>query len=382
MPSSHGASAYRHATRLTFFTLGLTMAAWAPLVAYAKQRLGLDDGAFGSLLLCIGLGSLLAMPFAGRLAQALGLRKVMQLAGVAFSASLVALALIESPWAFALTLLVFGACLGVGDICMNLHAAMVEKAADTPLMSGFHGVFSVGAFAGAAGVTALLKQGLTPWQAALCAALLALALLGLAYRYQIPRLDALDDARFQWPKGVVVLLSLLAFIALLVEGAMLDWSALYLHDVHDVDLASAGIAYSLFTLAMACVRLVGDRLAHWLGDTRLLVGGALLAFVGLVMAQTLSLAGALLGFGLAGLGLANAVPVLFRAALRQKRMAAASSLSAVATLGYLGILLGPGFIGHLAQWSSLHGAFWALAGALGIVVALGQAAVTRDRSTV
>lgn len=376
MPTTFGSAAYQRATRLTFFTLGFTMAAWAPLVAYAKQRLQLDDGAFGSLLLCIGLGSLISMPFAGRLAQAIGLRCVLQVAGVAFSAALVALAVLDSPAAFGLMLFIFGACLGVGDIGMNLQAAMVEKAANKPLMSGFHGLFSVGAFAGAAGVTLLLKQGLAPVQAALAAALLAVTLLALAYRNQIRRLDALDDATFQWPKGVVMLLAGLAFICLLVEGAMLDWSALYLNGVQRVSLDLAGIAYSLFTLAMACVRLVGDRLAQWLGDTVLLVGGAALALIGLVMAQTLHLTGALLGFTLAGLGLANAVPVLFRAALRQRRMPAASSLSAVATLGYLGVLLGPGFIGHLSQWTSLHSAFWALAAAMLVLALLGRAAVS------
>ncbi|WP_312934965.1 MFS transporter [Pseudomonas sp.] len=379
MPTPFGSVAYQRATRLTFFTLGFTMAAWAPLVAYAKQRLQLDDGAFGSLLLCIGLGSLISMPFAARLAQAIGLRRVLQIAGVAFSGALVTLASLDSPAAFGLMLFIFGACLGVGDIGMNLQAAIVEKAANKPLMSGFHGLFSVGAFAGAAGVTLLLKQGFSPVQAASAAALLAVLLLALAYRHQIRRLDALDDATFQWPKGVVMLLAALAFICLLVEGAMLDWSALYLKGVHGVSLASAGIAYSLFTLAMACVRLVGDRLAQWLGDTLLLVGGAVLALIGLVMAQTLPLTGALIGFTLAGLGLANAVPVLFRAALSQRRMPAASSLSAVATLGYLGVLLGPGFIGHLSQWTSLHSAFWALATAMLVLALLGRAAVSSGK---
>ncbi|WP_028694273.1 MFS transporter [Pseudomonas cremoricolorata] len=375
MPTAYGSKPYLRATRLTFFTLGLTMAAWAPLVAYAKQRLQLGDGAFGSMLLCIGLGSLLSMPFAGRLARALGLRRVMQLAGLCFSATLVLLAVLDSPVAFGVALLVFGACLGVGDICMNLQAAIVEKAAERPLMSGFHGLFSVGAFAGAAGVTLLLRQGASPLQAASTAAVLALTLLALAYRHQLRELETLDDAAFRWPRGVVAIIALLAFVCLLVEGAMLDWSALYLHDAHKVSLASAGIAYSLFTLSMAAARLLGDRLARHLGDLALLLGGGLLALLGLVLAQCLPLNGALLGFALAGLGLANAVPVLFRAALRQTRMAAASSLSAVATLGYLGVLLGPGFIGHLAELTSLHSAFWALAAGLSLLCLLSRRAL-------
>jgi predicted MFS family arabinose efflux permease len=380
MQSIFGSPAYQRATRLTFFTVGFTMATWAPLVAYAKQRLMLDDGLFGSLLLCIGLGSLLSMPFAGRIAQCIGLRRLMQLSGVCFSTALVALSVISSAWQFAIALFVFGACLGLGDICVNLQGAMVEKAARKPLMSGFHGLFSAGTFAGAAGVTLLLNLGATPLWAALSAALVALMILLLARHHQIRELDTLDSASFLWPRGVVLLLAALAFICLLIEGAMLDWSALYLEGVHRVPLESAGIAYSVFTLAMTCARLVGDRLARWLGDSVLLIGGSAFALLGLVLAQTLSLTGALVGFAFAGLGMANAVPILFRAALTQNRMPAAASLSTVATIGYLGILLGPGFIGHLSELTSLHTAFWCLTATLVVLCLFSRPAVTRGLS--
>lgn len=377
MTPSYAASTYRLSTRLSFFAVGFTMAAWAPLVAFAKARMALGDGLFGSLLLCIGLGSLISMPLAGHIAQRLGLRLLIQLSGVCFCLALLALSTLTSPWLFALALFAFGACLGLGDICVNLQAAMVEKDAQEPLMSGFHALFSVGTFVGAAGVTVLLNLGATPLQAAACAALLTVLCLALAWRHQIPRLDTLDNAAFQWPKGVVMLIAGLSFICLLVEGAMLDWSALYLQGVHRVPLESAGIAYSAFTLAMAAARFFGDRMARALGDSLLLGAGALLALLGLVLAQTQSLGGALFGFVLAGLGLANAVPVLFRAALQQSRMPAAASLSAVATIGYLGVLLGPGFIGHIAEATSLHTAFWCLCLTLAALGLLARPAVSR-----
>lgn len=377
MQSLFGTTAFRRSTRMTFFAVGFTMAAWAPLVVYAKQRLLLDDGLFGSLLLCIGLGSLLSMPFAGRIARLLGLRRLMQVAGVLFSAALVALSVISTPWQFAVALFVFGACLGLGDICVNLQGAMVEKAAGRPLMSGFHGLFSAGAFAGAAGVTLLLNQGASPLGASVTAAAIAITIMLLARSHQIRELDELDNASFLWPKGVVLLIAALAFICLLVEGAMLDWSALYLEGVHSVPLESAGIAYSVFTLAMTCARLIGDRLARRLGDSMLLIGGGACSLLGLILAQTLPLTGALLGFALAGLGMANAVPILFRAALTQNRMPAAASLGSVATIGYLGILLGPGFIGHLSEMTSLHTAFWVLTATLSVLCLFARPAVTR-----
>lgn len=144
------------ATRLAFFVAGLGMAAWAPLVPFAKTRIGIDDGSLGLLLLCIGAGSMLAMPLTGFLTGKLGCRAVILMAGLGLCIDLPLLALMDSLGGMAVALLLFGATIGMIDVAMNVQAVIVERASGKAMMSGFHGFFSIGGIAGAGGVSALL----------------------------------------------------------------------------------------------------------------------------------------------------------------------------------------------------------------------------------
>ncbi len=368
-PTDYASVGYRLSTRITFFVVGFVMAAWAPLVPYAKQRLGIEDAQFGTLLLCMGIGSIIGMPLAGRLAMRFGLRRLLQVCGLIFCATLLGLASAGNIWSMGVLLFVFGACLGITDICVNLQASIVEKATGKALMSGFHGLFSVGTFAGAGGVTLILHAGWPLEQVSIMAAVFAAALLVAAAPRQISRLDDSSSTAFVFPKGVVLLLALLSFACLLVEGAMLDWSALYLHEIHQVEKAQSGIAYTLFTLMMAVARLIGDRITDLWGDRLVLGAGTALSIVGYIIAQTLSVELALVGFALAGFGLGNAIPILFRAALNQKMMPGVTALSSVATIGYLGVLFGPGLIGYLSHAFTLKIAFWLLTLLLLVILA-------------
>jgi len=167
--------ATRLATRLAFLVAGFGVACWAPLVPFAKARLGVDDAQLGLLLLCVGVGSLLAMPITGAVGARMGSRPMILLGGVGLSVLLPALAFADSPLLLGLSLLLFGASLGTIDVAMNAHAVEVEAAAGTPLMSGFHALFSIGGFAGAGAITLLLSLGLAPGWSAVCAAVLMLA---------------------------------------------------------------------------------------------------------------------------------------------------------------------------------------------------------------
>ncbi|HWU14435.1 MAG TPA: hypothetical protein VN157_10550, partial [Caulobacter sp.] len=172
-----------------------------------------------------------------------------------------------------------------------------------------------------------------------------------------------DGARFALPHGVVLLLSLLAAATFLAEGAMLDWSALLITKSGLVAVARGGLGYMLFSIAMTAGRLVGDKVVARLGDRNVLRLGGLLAVAGFVVLLTVPTAFvALSGFILIGLGAANIVPVLFRLAGAQTAMPAAQAISALSTIGYAGILIGPAGIGGIADVTGLHGAFWLLAG--------------------
>lgn len=185
---------------------------------------------------------------------------------------------------------------------------------------------------------------------------------------------------FARPRGIVSLLALLTFICLLQEGAMLDWGALLLGELQNVPPAAGGIGYSVFTLAMSIGRLSGDWASARFGDRRLLQYGVLLAIAGFAMVLVLSLNFALVGFMMIGLGLANLIPILFRAALNQDDVPSAQALSAVATLGYLGILLGPALIGFASHASSLKTAFIGLAALPGVVLLSATVATRSNQS--
>lgn len=265
------------------------------------------------------------------------------------------------------------------DICINFQAAAVEKEAGVPLMSGFHGFFSIGTFAGVSSGTALLTAGTPPLTVTLISACSCAFLILLVTARLIPKLSESGSDFFSRPRGIVSLLAILTFICLLQEGAMLDWGALLLGELQDVPPATGGIGYSVFTFAMSVGRLSGDWVSAKLGDRRLLQYGSIIAITGFLFILLFDLNTALLGFMLTGLGLANFVPILFRAALNQSDVPSAQALSAVATVGYLGVLLGPALIGFASHASSLKAAFFGLAGTL-IIVLLTASVATRTGS--
>lgn len=213
----------RLATRLAFVAAGFAMASWAPLVPFAKRNVGVDEAGLGLLLLCLGVGSVLAMPLTGALCARIGTRPVIVAGGLGLVAALPLLVLAPGAGLLGLVLMLFGAALGAMDVAMNIHAVEVERDAPQPLMSGFHAMFSIGGFAGAGGVTALLAGGLGPVPAALAASLVTLAAVLLAGPRLLVARAAEAPQPFAWPRGIVLGLALLASVAFLVEGAMLDW---------------------------------------------------------------------------------------------------------------------------------------------------------------
>src|SRR5690606_28916827 len=173
----------QHATRAAFFMPGFAIAAWAPLVPFAKARAGLDEAMLGIVLLCLGAGSLVAMPLAGALAARQGCRRVMVAAMLAASLALPALAVAPGAVGLGVALFVFGAAIGAMDCTMNLQAVAVERESGRALMSGFHAFYSIGGFAGAAAMTALLSAGAAPLPACVAAVAVVLVLVAAACRH-------------------------------------------------------------------------------------------------------------------------------------------------------------------------------------------------------
>lgn len=360
------------ATRAMFLVAGVAVASWAPLVPFAKARIGVDDAALGLLLLCLGLGSIVAMPATGILATRFGCRAVLSVSTLVLVLVLPFLVLAETVPALGLALAVFGASIGSVDVVMNIQAVMVEKDSGRTMMSGFHGLYSLGGIVGAGGVSLLLGAGFAPLTTTLVASALVLALFIYSFPGLLPygNRDAAGTPLFVAPRGIVIFIGVLCFLVFLAEGAVLDWSALFLVTRHLTDPAHAGFGYTMFALAMTAGRLAGDAIVNRFGGTNAVVWGGLAAGAGFLL--TVFAPGeplAFAGFLLVGLGASNIVPVLFSAAGRQTRMPAGLAIAAITTLGYAGILAGPAAIGFVAQLWSLDISFILVAAGL-IFVAL------------
>ena len=360
--------AARLATRLSFLVAGFGMACWAPLVPLAKQRLGVDDGVLGLLLLCLGAGSVAAMLLTGALSARYGSKPIVIVGGLGLAILLPPLAIIDTPVGLGLALFAFGAALGSIDVAMNIHAVEVERAAERPLMSGFHAQFSIGGFAGSAAMTFLLAQQTGPLASTLVCAIPMIVAMILTSPRLLQTARTLDSPLFARPRGIVLLLAALAAITFLVEGAMLDWGALLLTSSGRVPATRGGVGYMLFSIAMTAGRLGGDAVVARIGDRKTLAFGGCVAIAGFVLLLASPITAiAMAGFLLIGLGASNIVPVLFRRAGAQTAMPPGLAIAAITTAGYAGVLLGPAGIGFVAEFSSLQTAFGLLAALLGCV---------------
>ena len=351
-----------HAARAFFFIGGFGTATWAPLVPLLRERLMVGDDVLGMLLLCIGVGSLLTMPLSGALAMRLGCRRVVMTASILFAAILLLVSCVDALSLAVPIVLIFGAVMGCIDVVVNIVAVLVEKGIGRRIMSGMHAFWSLGGFAGAGlyGVWVGLL-GLTPFQSTAIAAGLILLLTAVYGRHLIPYGGG-GGALLALPRGIIVFVGMTAFIAFLSEGAVMDWGGVYLTTVRGMDLALAGTGYSVFSAAMLTMRFLGDRVVQRIGALPVAVGGALLAFGGILLVMFAPVDALLyVGFFAIGIGSANIVPVFFSLMGRQNVMPVSAAVSAVSTMGYLGILAGPAAIGFVSSLTTLQTAFAMLA---------------------
>ena len=342
-----------NATRIAFIANGLAFASWAPIIPFAKANTGVDEAALGLLLLCLGIGSVISMPITGWLCARHGTRPMILISAMIMACALPFLAYLVEYWALAITLLIFGASIGTLDVAMNIHAAEVEKRSGRALMSGFHGMFSVGAICGAGFVTLLISYGVAPLIATLCVTVsVIIAILWVQSHYLITKSDAPEP--FRPPSGIVKWLALLAGIAFLIEGAIMDWGALLMIERAVFSMEQAALGYIAFSITMVIGRLSGDFVVPRIGRRAILLGGGTLVVLGLIAITTLPFPALnLIGFAVIGLGAANLVPVVFSAAGQQSDMDPNMAVASVTFVGYAGILLGPAIIGFGAQYTSL-----------------------------
>ncbi|MGP3964907.1 MFS transporter [Nonomuraea sp. 3N208] len=349
-----------------FFLAGLVMGLWAAGLPSLNDRLDLGPARLGSVLLLISGGALVSMLAAGPLVDRWSSRRVCWIAGPFSGLVLLGPALASSYWALAVLAVVFGIGLGVTEVGMNAHSVEVERRYGRPIISAFHGTWSLGGAAGGALTSLILQAGVDAQVLLVVAAVVVPFLYVPAAWLLLP--DAPEQASAEsgveqggsslgW--GLIALLGLAAFAGHLSEGAAIDWAALHARWVLETDPAAAPLAYTIFSVAMTTVRLLGDPIRARLGSVRTIQLAGLFATVGYVLVlvapltgETLRVACAWTGWALAGVGLATVVPVLF-SAVGAAGGRVGRALAMVTAFGYSGLLLGPAVLGYVAEASSL-----------------------------
>jgi MFS family permease len=341
-----------------FFINGGLLASWVTRIPDVRNHLHLNNGQLGLALLGIGIGALIAFPAAGWLIARHGSRSVTTLSSLGLCLSLALPALAPNLALLTLALILLGACNGAMDVAMNAHGVEVEGLWGSPILSSFHGMFSLGGFVGAALGGAAAGIGMSAESHFLVVAAIAVVATALAARALLPVAPhARGGPAFAFPTRAILGLGTVAFCAYLSEGSMGDWSAVYLRNDLHTGPGFAASGFAAFSLAMIVGRFSGDALTARLGpSTMLRVGGAISA-IGLGASLALIWPPlAVVGFGCVGLGLSAVVPLAFSATGRVRGTTPGAALAAVSTMAYTGALMGPPAIGGLAQIVTLRGA--------------------------
>lgn len=372
----------RAAVALLFFLNGMVMGAWAPKIPFFSQALGLTESMLGLMLFVFGVGSLVMMPIAGMQIARFGSRHVVQITTLLYIPTIVLITLVDSVWTGAIAIFLFGGLTGAMDVAMNANAVEVERQMRRSIMSSCHAFWSLGGLFGAAtGGTLIATVGVMGH---------VLLLAGLAVLlFLVARPMILADAPHPSEEPVRArlpltplpwLIGLMALFCMVPEGTVLDWSALYLRNELNAPTEISGFAFAAFSLTMAACRFAGDFVRDRFGGVKTLRVCGVLATVGLLIAgRSDSVALALVGFAIAGIGISNMVPIAFSAAGNIPGLAPGVGLSVVTTMGYSGILFAPSLIGFVAEHTTLSTVYTAIPALLLVVLALSHLARYADR---
>lgn len=378
--NSASAKRSRIATMVLFFCSGLAFASWGVHIPTIKDRFGLSEGALSMAMLAAAVGAILAMPYVGRVSARLGSAKTSLLSGVLLALGLLLILVMPSFLSLLVCLLFFGAVMAGLDVAMNAQAALVETALGKPIMSSMHGLFSLGGLAGAALGGAWLALDGAPLHHLIAVAIFTALCCLLAWPYLLPDAPhvASDDTHSrQHLDAHLRLLGLLAFLGLVAEGAMYDWSTVYMRDYAHASTAWVSAGYATFSTGMALGRFGGDRVRAALGNIRVLRWSGTLCVMGIFLSILLPLPFvSALGFALVGFGTSNMMPVLFSAAAAVKGMPPAQAIAAMARVAYIGLLVGPVLIGAVAQHAGLRVALVTIALSAALVTARARKALS------
>jgi MFS family permease len=372
---------HRFAVSSFFFLAGICFASWASRIPDIQARLQLNSAALGGVLLCLPIGLLTSLPIAGFLVAKYGSRIIVMLAAILYSCTLPMLGFSGSVSQLMITLFVFGFGGNMMNISINTQAVATEALYHKPIMASFHGVWSTAGFTGAAIGTIMVHLHVLPPYHFLCITAIA-ALILIFFSGKLIRKDNNRDEKqpiFARPDKSIINFGLIAFFSMICEGAMFDWSGIYFAKVVRPDPTLVTVGYTAFMCTMATGRFVGDWVAFRLGMKTMLQLSGLLTTCGLLLSVFFPyFITATIGFLIVGAGVSSIIPMIYSAAGKSKIMSPGVAIAAVSTIGYLGFLFGPPFIGFIAQVTSLRISFGLIA-VMGTMIAVISGRITFEK---
>lgn len=356
----------RIAVTVLFFIFGGISASWASRIPTIKEAFGVNDSAWGFVLLYISIGTLITLPIAGKIIELLGSKKATLFFLLTYLVLLVGIGYWDVLWQLKVNLVLFGAISNITNISINTQAIKVSKLYKGQIIGSLHGTWSIGGFAASWLGAEMISSYVPPLEHFIYYSAVGIVISLLLFKYLIPETTEAQSTSpikeekkgFQLPDKNLTMLGLLAFFAMVAEGTMTDWSSEYMKHITHAPVHLIGYGLTAYMFAMASGRFISDFTVRRFGEQKTLLICGILLFIGLGSSVMFpSVYSTIIAFMVVGLGVSAVVPMCYNLAGHNKSMPPQQALTLVTSIGFLGFFLGPPIIGFIAQQSSLKTAF-------------------------
>ena len=365
----------RIAVAMVYFSMGLCFASWASRIPDIKTSLHLNDGMLGSILFALPVGQFLMMPFSGKLVTHFGSRRVILFALPLYTVCLSNIGLVKEGWQLAIALFLFGLAGNLCNISINTQGVTTEKLYQRPIMASFHGGWSLAGFTGALIGLLMINLKVAPYWHFLTIILIVWVIVWINHPFLVKGKSGFNEDEpkrkfFSRPDSILLQLGIIGFCSMASEGAMFDWSGVYFKDVVKAPSSLVILGYTSFMIMMATGRFVADYVITKIGRKKLLQICGVMISTGLFTSVLFpNLITCTFAFMLVGLGGSSIVPTVYSAAGRHSKVPPGIALATVSSVSFLGFLMGPPLIGHIAQIAGLRYSF-AVIGIFGLGISL------------
>lgn len=343
-----------------FFLAGLCFASWASRIPDVQSKLELSETQLGTLLLGLPIGSVVALPFAGWLVHRYGSKVVIVLSALGYMLFLPLIGISTTLWTLVPVVMIFGMIGNLMNISLNTQALALEEKFGRSILASFHGLWSLAGFTGAGIGAGMVYFEVVPKLHYLLISCIVFVIVTVAQGQLVKeeKPKAGGGLVLKRPDSLLLRIGGIAFLGMLAEGCMFDWSGVYFKKVVDINSSFVALGYVSFMAAMASGRFISDRLNNRFGRLVILRGSGILIFTGLIISVAFPIAFlATFGFLLVGFGVASIIPVAYSVAGRSKLYSPGVALAIVSTISFFGFLVGPPLIGFIADLSSLKASF-------------------------